>query len=257
MDDLDLKLKEVKVEEVVLNDSGKRAIRLDAWAIDMENRQFNTEMQNDTSSDNIPKRARFYQGMLDTPILKTGRDTRYRQLPSSIIIFITQEDIFQCDLAMYTFQEQCEEVNGLHLNDGTTKIFLNMTSKNGRPDLVSLLQYMKKTRLDNPEISVHDPRIEKLAEIVDEVKQSEEWEAVKMSILSIGLQRGEEIGKEIGKVESKQEDIISFLEDMEPISDELQDKILSQRDLAVLSIWLKKASRAESVESFVQQMEDC
>ena len=91
LDENDLELKEVKVEQVVLNRSGKRAIRLDAWAMDWKNRQFDMEMQNDTSSDNIRKRMRFYQGMLDTPILKSGKRTRYLQLPSTIIIFITQE----------------------------------------------------------------------------------------------------------------------------------------------------------------------
>ena len=33
LDEIDLRLKEVKVEQVVLNKSGKRAIRLDAWAL--------------------------------------------------------------------------------------------------------------------------------------------------------------------------------------------------------------------------------
>ena len=79
-------------------------------------------------------------------------------LPSTVIIFITQEDIFSCDLAMYTFTE---EVAGLHLDDGTKKIFLNMASKNGRPELISLLQYMKNTTLDNPDILVRDKRIRK------------------------------------------------------------------------------------------------
>ena len=268
MDDPDLELKEVKVEEVVLNRVGKRAIRLDAWALDTENRQYNTEMQNDTEKDDVRKRARYYQGLLDSPVLKSGKKTRYRQLPSSFIIFITQDDIFKRDLAQYTFTEQCEEVEGLHLEDGTTKIFLNMTSKNGRPDLVSLLQYMKETRLDNPEIMVKDSRMEKLAEIVEEVKQSEEWEAVKMSILSIGLERGKEIGiqrgteigkeigKEIGMRNAKTEDIFSFLEDMGPIPEELRDKILQQKDLTVLSAWVKKAARAESIEAFAEAIED-
>ena len=264
MDDPDLELKEVKVEEVVLNRVGKRAIRLDAWALDTENRQYNTEMQNDTEKDDVRKRARYYQGLLDSPVLKSGKKTRYRQLPSSFIIFITQDDIFKRDLAQYTFTEQCEEVEGLHLEDGTTKIFLNMTSKNGRPDLVSLLQYMKETRLDNPEIMVKDSRMEKLAEIVEEVKQSEEWEAVKMSILSVGLergkeigiQRGTEIGKEIGMRNAKTEDIFSFLEDLGPIPEELRDKILQQKDLTVLSAWVKKAARAESIEAFAEAIED-
>ena len=190
MDETDLRLRKIHVEEVVLNRQGRRAIRLDAWAEDEKNRQFSTEMQNDTSSDDVRRRARFYQGLLDTPLLKSGKKTRYRQLPSTVVTFITQEDIFERDLARYTFSEQCEEIPELRLGDGTRKIFLNMESLNGRAELVSLLQYMKKTSLDNPAIQVMDPRIVELDEIVQEVKESEEWEGVKMSILSIGIEKG-------------------------------------------------------------------
>lgn len=95
---------------------------------------------------------------------------------------------------LYTFREWCEEVPDLPLGDGTKKIFLNMSSFNGRQELVSLLQYMKNTTLDNPDIKVKDKRIERLDRIVKEVKQSEEWEAVKMNILEIGLKQGIEQG---------------------------------------------------------------
>ena len=200
MDEPELELKEVKVEQVILNRSGKRAIRLDAWALDRENRQFNMEMQNSVTGDNVRKRSRFYQSLIDTPVLKAGKETRYKNLPSTVIIFITQDDIFGKDLAKYTFSERCEEIPDLPLEDGTRKIFVNMTSRNGRPDLVSLLQYMKNTTLDNPDILVKDERILELDRIVGEVKQSEEWEAVKMNILEIGLQQGIEQGMEQGMV---------------------------------------------------------
>ncbi|WP_242945372.1 hypothetical protein [Hespellia stercorisuis] len=101
-------------------------------------------------------------------------------------------------MAKYTFTEQCEEVKDLHLEDGTKKIFLNMTSKNGSKDLISLLQYMKETDIDNPEIIVKDERIVELDQIVREVKESEEWEAVKMNILEVGVKRGLEQGLERG-----------------------------------------------------------
>lgn len=221
LDEPRLLLEEVKVEQVVLNHSGKKAIRLDAWAIDKNNRQFNTEMQNETKSDDIRKRSRYYQGLLDTPILKSGKATRYKHLPSTIIIFITQEDIFGKDLAKYTFTEQCEEIIGLGLDDGTKKIFLNMSSKNGRPELVSLLQYMKDTRLDNPDITVKDKRIEELGSIVEEVKQSEEWEAVHMNILEYGIEKGMEKGEQnklreiIGKKLSKGKTISEIAEALE------------------------------------------
>ena len=80
------------------------------------------------------------------------------------------------------------------MEDGTKKIFLNMTSRNGRPELVSLLQYMKNTYLDNPDISVKDERIVELDKIEGEVRQSEEWEAVKMNILEIGIEKGRKRG---------------------------------------------------------------
>ena len=198
LDEPELKLAEVEVEQVVLNKSGKRAIRLDAWARDVSDRRFNTEMQNDTEADDVRRRARFYQGLLDTPVLKAGKTTRYKHLPSTVIIFITQEDIFGRDRAIYTFTEQCEEFSDLPLDDGTKKIFLNMTSKNGRPELISLLQYMKNTTIDNPEIIVKDRRIVTLDEIVNEVKQSEEWEAVKMNILEIGIEKGRQEGLQEG-----------------------------------------------------------
>lgn len=203
----DLKLKEVKVEQVILNKSGKRAIRLDAWAQDIYDRQFDMEMQNDTDGDDVRKRSRFYQSLIDTPILKSGKKTRYKHLPSTVIIFITQEDIFGKDLAMYTFREQCAEVADLLLEDGASKIFLNMTSRNGRPELVSLLQYMRHTTLKNSDITLMDERILHLDKIVEEVKQSEEWEVVKMGILEIGLEKGMEQGLQQGIEQGLQQGI--------------------------------------------------
>lgn len=242
LDERNLVLEEVKVEQVVLNKQGKRAIRLDAWARDSKNRQFNTEMQNDTASDDIPKRARFYQELMDVPILKSGKGTRYRELPATVIIFITREDIFGKDLAMYTFQEHCKEVPGLDLPDGTTKLFLNMKSKNGRPELVSLLQYMKETDIRNPEILVKDERIERLDEIVAEVVESEEWEEVHMSIYSQGIEEG--------ILRGKREAVLEFLQDYGPVGEALQKKIEDEADAEVLKVWLKLAGRVNSVEEF-------
>ena len=195
LDEPDIKLVEVKVEQVILNRIGKRAIRLDAWALAEDKRQFNMEMENYSGKDNLPKRARFYQGLLDTPILKSGKKTKYRELPSTVIIFITQEDIFGRDLAKYTFSEQCEEIADLKLDDGTTKIFLNMTSKNGSPELISLLQYMKNTDIHNPDIIIKDSRILELDGVVREVRESEEWEAVRMNIYEQGIQKGIDSGE--------------------------------------------------------------
>jgi len=115
------------------------------------------------------------------------------------VTFITQKDIFGKDRAMYTFTERCHEFPEMELEDGTKKIFLNMTSKNGRDELVSFLQYCKNSTLDNPEITILDERLKTLDAIVAEVKQNEEWEVARMSILSTGIEIGEKKGIEIGQ----------------------------------------------------------
>ena len=219
-----LKLKEVYVEEVILNKSGQRAIRLDARATDISGRNFATEMQNDTEQD--PK-------------------------TKGIVTFYSQDNnIFGKGLAKYTFTEQCEEIRDLHLEDGTKKIFLNMTSRKGEAVLVSLLQYMKHTTLENSEILVKDERIAQLDEIVTEIKQSEEWEAVRMSILSIGLERGMKKGVAWGIAKS----ILDILEETGPVSEKTREMILTETDAERLSAWVKKAARSNSEEDFLSKI---
>ena len=153
---------------------------------------------------------------------------------------------------------ELKEVKDLHLEDGTTKIFLNMSSKNGEPVLVSLLQYMKHTTLENPEILVKDERLTQLDDIVTEVKQTEEWEAVRMSILSIGLERGEKIGLEKGlnrgKVQGKAQSILELLEENGPVSEKTRNMILSETDMERLNVWLKAAARSGSEEDFLSRI---
>ncbi len=73
-------------------------------------------------------------------------------------------------------------------------------------------QYMKHTTLENPDITVRDERILDLAGIVEEVKQSEEWEAVKMNILEIGLAQGIEKGIEQGLEQGTAQTLVKNVE---------------------------------------------
>lgn len=62
-----------------------------------------------------------------------------------------------------------------------------------------MLQYMKETRIDNPNILVKDKRILELNDIVTEVKESEEWKAVTMNFMELCMTRGMEQGMEKGE----------------------------------------------------------
>lgn len=126
-----------------------------------------------------------------------------------------------------------------------------MTSKNGEPVLVSLLQYMKNTTLNNPDIVVKDERITELDQIVTEVKQSEEWEAVKVSLLSVGIG----IGKEEGIRQGLTNSILAILQSKGTLTEKMISKVKKEEDQAVLNIWLLKASQAPDLETFWKEIE--
>ena len=99
-------------------------------------------------------------------------------------------------------------------------------------------------------------------EAVKDLMQSEEWEAVRMSILSIGLERGEKIGLEkgmarglsCGKVQGKAQSILELLEENGPVSEKTRNMILSETDTERLSVWLKAAARAGSEADFLSKI---
>ena len=100
-------------------------------------------------------------------------------------------------------------------------------------------------------------------EAVKDLMQSEEWEAVRMSILSIGLERGEKIGLEkgmarglsCGKVQGKAQSILELLEENGLVSEKTCNMILSETDTERLSVWLKAAARSGSEEDFLDRIQ--
>ena len=226
MDEPELKLKSVRVEDPIYNEEGQRAVRLDTYALEVVDRQFNTEMQNDTAHDDIMKRSRYYQSLMDSHILKAG-PKRYKDMRDTVIIFITQKDIFGKDIAEYVCRPEFESHSDIAVSDGTKRIFFNMESLNGREELVSLLQYMKKTDINNPYVTSRDERIQtsrderilKLDRIVNEVRQSTEWEENSMSIYVRSREEGRQeiIMRIINNIVNRSDET-----DVDQIADQLQ-----------------------------------
>ena len=93
-------------------------------------------------NENIPKRSRYYQSMIDLNILEKGSD--YRQLKKSFVIFICTFDLFGKGRHIYTFENRCIQELSLPLGDETTKIILNTkgTANDVSDDMKSLLNYI-------------------------------------------------------------------------------------------------------------------
>ena len=98
-----------------------KGIRFDVYSEDDSGIVYDCEMQT-SKKDNLPKRTRYYQGMIDLNLLERGAD--YKELKKSYVIFICPFDQFQEGLHKYTFENQCKEIPELVLGDESTKIFL-------------------------------------------------------------------------------------------------------------------------------------
>ena len=120
-----------------------KGVRLDVYVEDEENRSFDIEMQI-ADSDNISKRMRYYQSLIDGDKLKHGE--HYSALGESYIIFICPFDKFKGGRHIYKFRERCDEDFKLTLDDGAFKIFLNTkgTLDDVDTELKSFLDYVDK-----------------------------------------------------------------------------------------------------------------
>ena len=110
---------EMRGEETVETDFGSKGIRLDVYARN-DSHVFNLEMQA-TDSNELPERARYYQGSIDVDCLMSGQ--LYRNLKDSYVIFICIPDIFEKGLACYSFENICREDNSVRLHDRAFKYF--------------------------------------------------------------------------------------------------------------------------------------
>ena len=73
--------------------------------------------------------------------------------------------------------------------------------------------------------------------------------------IAIGKAEGIEIGKTEGKAEGKAEAILELLEDLGSVPADIRQLVMEQRDLETLTLWLKLASKAKSIEEFQKNIE--
>ncbi len=112
---------EMSQEEVIDIDFASKGIRMDVYVKDADGlKAYNIEVQT-TDTGELPERARYYQGVMDVDLLKSGQ--QYKELKTTYIIFICLGDIFKKGLAKYTFENLCIEDKETKLGDRTQKVF--------------------------------------------------------------------------------------------------------------------------------------
>ena len=182
---LGIKIKSIRWKDgqkVIHNLPGKRGIRLDFYVKDEKNQIFDVEMQK-RNEGNIPKRTRFYQALMDAPLLESG-EKGFDKLNSTYIVIICGFDLYHKGKYRYTFENICKEVPGLSMGDGSKKIFLNTKGKNDNEvekSLIEFLRYVEKS--DESSISEDcDERVKYLNHLVSGIKCDKQLGVVYMKM---------------------------------------------------------------------------
>ena len=251
-----LRLKSLKWksgQKVIHNLPGKRGVRLDFIAESEDGRIFDVEMQN-RNEGNIPKRTRFYQALIDAPILKSG-ERGFDKMNPLYIIIICNYDPYGKKKYCYTFDNQCKEVPGLRLGDEVTKLLLSTKGENEEEvpkELVDFLHYVTESN-ENGLPDECDERLKRLHESIREIKASADMEVEYMK-----MEERERIirdeGKQIGIINGKIESVLELLEDKGEVPEKVKAEIFAETDPEVLKKWLRLAAKSETIEEFCKEI---
>ena len=185
-----------ELQKPIKEDVDARSVRLDVYVKDGKNTVYDIEMQK-VNTRELPKRSRYYQGMMDLQLIDSGQP--YKKLNQSYVIFICLEDVFGKNRHIYTFENICREDPEIKLRDGAIKIFLN--AKSNRNDVSSelgaFLDYLDGKKSE-------DEYVQKLEKAVREAKHNRKWRHEYMTLL-MRDQENQEIGEERGRREGRLE----------------------------------------------------
>lgn len=201
------KFGEIKTDEgqksirIIPNEHG---VRFDVYLSDGKTIA-DIEMQTELK-DNLPKRSRYYQSVVDVADLE--KNTDYKFLKKSFIIFITLENPFpDYNLRKYTFVNVCREDKRLELGDDAVKIFLTPDGKKGgmSEEMEALMKYVAENKAESDFTKELDEQI-RIA------KSGRYWRKEYMQMreridaeFSAGKKEGIIEGKKKGIIEGKKE----------------------------------------------------
>ena len=185
---LGIEIKKIEMAEsqktIEMTYDGK-GIRFDVYTEDEKNTVYNIEMQT-TSQKDLPKRSRYYQGMVDLNLIERG--AKFKQLKNSYIIFICLDDPFGYNLPIYTFRNYCQQNKEIELGDATAKVIINAKgSREGlSDDMIAFLDFISENKT-NSEFT------KKIKQAVNDAIEHKEWEVEYMTMYA-KLQEAEERG---------------------------------------------------------------
>ena len=199
---LDMKIQKITypvTEKDIKMRRDRKGVRLDVYVEDDKGNLYDIEMQtvDYATPDELPKRTRYYQAMIDMDVLNRGEF--YTKLRRTFIIFVCTFDPFGYDRSVYTFKETCQEDGSILMGDETTKLFLNSKGSRGgvRKELATFLDYVEGKA----------PAGSFTCDLAKEGERAKENKEMKVEYMTFNmeLRRREELGRTEGRAEGRVE----------------------------------------------------
>ena len=226
-----------------------KCVRLDVIVVDRNNNRYNLEMQvrnvigKETKLPLLPKRARYYQSVMDMDMLQKGQT--YDKLSPLVLVFVCAFDLFKEGRYVYTFKSRCLENLDLELANDVTTMFLNANGVAGdvTPQMVNFLEYVK-TQVPNDaytrELEAEVARLKldkevrrKYMVLQAELRDTEivAFEAGEAKGHAAGLAEG----LAEGEVKKSRETALEMLKDREPLTKIMKYSKLAKEDILLLA----------------------
>lgn len=162
----DLEIVECRTQEDMKRLVGARSICLDAYGMDSMGRKYDLEIQR-ASKGARPHRARYHSSVRDIENLNAGQE--FEELPDTYTIFITEEDFFGRNEAIYPI-ERMNLVTGNPFDDGEHIVYVNGEYR-GDSALGKLMHDFNCTQADDMNYDLMAERTRYLKENPEGVKE--------------------------------------------------------------------------------------
>ena len=230
----------VEAEKTVEGSIDSKAVRLDVYVRDSDQRSFTLEMQV-YDKGNLPTRSRYYGSMMDENLLGTGQD--YDEIMPAYVIFICPFDLFGKGLHRYTFMNFCKEDFSIPLGDGSAKIFLNTKGTAGdvSKEVLAFLNYVNGIAAPDDEyVSLLDQAVKRARKNAVWRREFMNYEMEMRYERKMARKEGLAEGRAEGRTEGEQLKLIQIV----------AKKVLKGKSLSVI------ASEVEETEDLIKPIYD-
>lgn len=176
-----------------------------------------------------------------------GQD--YKELKSSIVIFLCTFDLFDQNRSIYTFQLLCREEPKISLMDHRQTIFVNINGSRQdlSPELANFLDYLKTTEPT-------DDFTDRLNSSVKKLRNDFDWRENYMT-LEMKLKEQNNAGIKQGREEGKEEGRIQGIEEgkAEAIMDLIRQKLANGKSTAQIASECERS--VETIQDLIAEME--